>query len=298
MTSNLGRTSPEGNSQSAAIAQSPAAAAEGVDQPSQLLGVFIDYLRARPMSGDSEGTGFDDGSSAMEGVTRSISELGGPVRRSNRNTLIADRYPTTTRAEPQRKPLNGVICNHLPTAPARIRCQGSVRIWASRSLLRCHPDASATCNSAVSPAKICPVDELVVFAPQLGEVLGNVVEARPIRSSKNAFSATTARHWPGTATSACAPCRQDSKAPGHVTDGLCPGGPTPPCASGSALGRSRPAHRRRHRAPLGIHQPEPLRRRSQNDVRRNTAPSAARRTLSTTHGNGPPNANRCPNNAN
>jgi monoterpene epsilon-lactone hydrolase len=77
MTGNLRRTSPEGNSQSAAIAQSPPAAAEGADHPSQLLGAFIDYLRARPVSGDSEGTGFDDGSSEMEGVTRSISELGG-----------------------------------------------------------------------------------------------------------------------------------------------------------------------------------------------------------------------------
>jgi monoterpene epsilon-lactone hydrolase len=76
MTGNLRRTSPEGNSQSAAIDQSPPTA-EGVEHPSQLLGAFTDYLRARPMSGDSEGAGFDDGSSEMEGIARSSSELGG-----------------------------------------------------------------------------------------------------------------------------------------------------------------------------------------------------------------------------
>jgi acetyl esterase/lipase len=50
---------------------------EGGDSPSQLLGAFIDFLRARPTSGDSESTGFDDGSSEMEGVTRGTSDLGG-----------------------------------------------------------------------------------------------------------------------------------------------------------------------------------------------------------------------------
>jgi len=53
------------------------AAADGGDSPSQLLGAFIDYLRARPTNGGSEGTGFDDGSSELEGVTRSTGELGG-----------------------------------------------------------------------------------------------------------------------------------------------------------------------------------------------------------------------------
>ena len=86
--------------------------------------------------------------------------------------------------------------------------------------------------------------------------------------------------------------------PGHVTDGLRPGGQTPPCPPGSALGRSHPQHRRRRRAALGIQQPQPLRRRPQNDVRPNTAPNAARCTLITQHGNGPPNANRWPNSAN
>jgi monoterpene epsilon-lactone hydrolase len=56
---------------------SPPAAVDGGDSPSQLLGAFIDYLRARPTNGDSEGTGFDDGSSELEGVTRSTGELGG-----------------------------------------------------------------------------------------------------------------------------------------------------------------------------------------------------------------------------
>jgi monoterpene epsilon-lactone hydrolase len=50
---------------------------EGGDGPSQLLGAFIDYLRARPAGGDSESTGFEDGLSRMEGVTRDTSDLGG-----------------------------------------------------------------------------------------------------------------------------------------------------------------------------------------------------------------------------
>jgi monoterpene epsilon-lactone hydrolase len=70
-------TNPENSSQSADISQSPPAAADEGDRPSQLLGAFIDYLRARPTSGDSESTGFDDGSSELEGVTRGVSELGG-----------------------------------------------------------------------------------------------------------------------------------------------------------------------------------------------------------------------------
>jgi acetyl esterase/lipase len=67
-------TDPADKSQPADISQSPAA---GADSPSQLLGAFIDYLRARPGSGDSDGTTLDDGSSEIEGVTRRISELGG-----------------------------------------------------------------------------------------------------------------------------------------------------------------------------------------------------------------------------
>jgi monoterpene epsilon-lactone hydrolase len=50
---------------------------DGGESRSQLLGAFIDYLRARPTTGDSESTGFDDGSSEMEGVTRGTSDLGG-----------------------------------------------------------------------------------------------------------------------------------------------------------------------------------------------------------------------------
>ena len=69
-------TNPEGSSQPADISQSPPAAADRGDSPSQLLGAFINYLRAQPTSGDSESTGFDDGSSELEGVTRGISELG------------------------------------------------------------------------------------------------------------------------------------------------------------------------------------------------------------------------------
>jgi monoterpene epsilon-lactone hydrolase len=47
------------------------------NSPSQLLGAFVHYLRARPAGGDSQSTGFDDSSSELEGVTRGISELGG-----------------------------------------------------------------------------------------------------------------------------------------------------------------------------------------------------------------------------
>jgi hypothetical protein len=42
---------------------------------------------------------------------------------------------------------------------------------------------------------------------------------------------------------------------------------------------------RRHRAALGVHQPQPLRRRPQKDVRPNPAPNAARYTLITHHRN-------------
>jgi acetyl esterase/lipase len=70
-------TNPENSSQSADISQSPPAAGDGGDSPSQLLGAFIHYLRARPTGGDSESTGFDDSSSELEGVTRAMSELGG-----------------------------------------------------------------------------------------------------------------------------------------------------------------------------------------------------------------------------
>ena len=68
---------PERGSQPADISQSPSAGADGADNPSQLLGAFIDYLRARPISDDSESPRVDDGSSELEGVTRRISELGG-----------------------------------------------------------------------------------------------------------------------------------------------------------------------------------------------------------------------------
>ncbi|MDT5196910.1 MAG: epsilon-lactone hydrolase, partial [Mycobacterium sp.] len=56
---------------------SPPATVDGGDRPSQLLGAFIDYLRAPPTNGDSETTGFDGGSSELEGVIRSAGELGG-----------------------------------------------------------------------------------------------------------------------------------------------------------------------------------------------------------------------------
>jgi epsilon-lactone hydrolase len=51
--------------------------ATGGERPSQLLGAFIDYLRARPASGDSKSTGFRDSSPDLEGVTRGLSEFGG-----------------------------------------------------------------------------------------------------------------------------------------------------------------------------------------------------------------------------
>jgi monoterpene epsilon-lactone hydrolase len=69
-------TNPEDNSQRAGISQWPPAAADGGDSPSQLLGAFIHYLRARPTGRDAESTGFEDSSSELEGVTRRISELG------------------------------------------------------------------------------------------------------------------------------------------------------------------------------------------------------------------------------
>jgi epsilon-lactone hydrolase len=69
-------TNPEDNSQRADISQSPPSA-DGGGGPSQLLGAFIDYLRARPSSGDSGSIGFDGGSSELEGVTRGSTELSG-----------------------------------------------------------------------------------------------------------------------------------------------------------------------------------------------------------------------------
>jgi epsilon-lactone hydrolase len=68
-------TNPEDNSQSAGISQ-PSSVAGNSDGPSQLLGAFIDYLRAPRSGGESESTGFDGGSSELEGVTRGSSELG------------------------------------------------------------------------------------------------------------------------------------------------------------------------------------------------------------------------------
>jgi hypothetical protein len=68
-------TDPEDNSQRADISQSPPAAGAG-DGPSQLLGAFIDYLRAPRSGGESESTGFDGGSSELEGVTRGSTKLG------------------------------------------------------------------------------------------------------------------------------------------------------------------------------------------------------------------------------
>jgi monoterpene epsilon-lactone hydrolase len=56
--------------------QSTPAGAYGGDSPSQLLGAFIDYLRARP-SGNSESRGSDGNASRFEGVTRRASDLGG-----------------------------------------------------------------------------------------------------------------------------------------------------------------------------------------------------------------------------
>jgi hypothetical protein len=68
-------------------------------------------------------------------------------------------------------------------------------------------------------------------------------------------------------------------APGHVTDGLSACGQTPPCSSGSALGKSLPQQRHLDRSPLGVHPPRPVRRRAQDDVRRITAKGPARCTL-------------------
>jgi hypothetical protein len=50
-------------------------------------------------------------------------------------------------------------------------------------------------------------------------------------------------------------------------------------SSGSALGKSLPQQRRLDRSPLGVHPPRPIRRRAQDDARRNTATSRARCTL-------------------
>ena len=69
-------TNPENRSQPADSCESPPAGADGGDSPSQLLGAFVDYLRARPTRVDSESTRFDDGSSELEGVIRGINELG------------------------------------------------------------------------------------------------------------------------------------------------------------------------------------------------------------------------------
>jgi catechol 2,3-dioxygenase-like lactoylglutathione lyase family enzyme len=54
-------TNPENSLQPADICQSPPAAADEGDNPSQLLGAFIHYLRARPTRVDSDSTRFDDG---------------------------------------------------------------------------------------------------------------------------------------------------------------------------------------------------------------------------------------------
>jgi len=67
----------ENSSQPADIPGSPPAAAGGGDSPSQLLGAFIHYLRARPTRVDFESTGFDDSPSGLEGVIRGTSDLGG-----------------------------------------------------------------------------------------------------------------------------------------------------------------------------------------------------------------------------
>jgi epsilon-lactone hydrolase len=70
-------TNPESSSQPADICQSPPAGADGGDSPSQLLGAFVDYLRARPTRDDSDSARFDDSGSESQGVIRGISELGG-----------------------------------------------------------------------------------------------------------------------------------------------------------------------------------------------------------------------------
>jgi epsilon-lactone hydrolase len=57
--------------------QSPAAATDDGDGPSQLLQAFIAYLRARPAGADPESAKFVGGASELEGVTRRSSELGG-----------------------------------------------------------------------------------------------------------------------------------------------------------------------------------------------------------------------------
>ena len=58
--------------------QSPPGAAHGGDGPSQLLQTFVRYLRARPITANTESTAsVTDGTPELEGVTRSASELGG-----------------------------------------------------------------------------------------------------------------------------------------------------------------------------------------------------------------------------
>jgi hypothetical protein len=66
---------------------------------------------------------------------------------------------------------------------------------------------------------------------------------------------------------------------GHVADGVCPRGQTPPGPPGSSVGRSHAQHRRRYRASLGVHPPRPVSRGAQNGVRRDTAASPARCAL-------------------
>jgi monoterpene epsilon-lactone hydrolase len=70
-------TNPENSPQPADISQSPPAASDAGEGPSQLLGAFVEYLRARPTRADSDSTRFDDGGSGPQGVVRGISELGG-----------------------------------------------------------------------------------------------------------------------------------------------------------------------------------------------------------------------------
>src|ERR1700682_3782540 len=67
--------------------------------------------------------------------------------------------------------------------------------------------------------------------------------------------------------------------PRPLTDGLSARGQTPPCSSGSALGKSLAQQRRLDRSPLGVHPRGPVRRRPPDDVRRNTAENPAQCTL-------------------
>lgn len=78
-------TNPEDRSPPADVCKSPSAGAAEEDSPSQLLGAFIDYLRARPISGDSEGTVFDSYRAArIRGRQRT---LGGLLQDSGRPML-------------------------------------------------------------------------------------------------------------------------------------------------------------------------------------------------------------------